>query len=74
MPLLPEHAPAVNAHPYFVLRAIVVEDARDLDMGLWTRSIQGREDSETRTRDHTPEIYEFAHTSTATGTPEHGRQ
>ncbi|KAI0769686.1 hypothetical protein BD413DRAFT_604807 [Trametes elegans] len=43
LPVLPAHAPLVDANPHLVLRAIVVEDARELDMSLWNRAIQAQE-------------------------------
>ncbi|KAI0779813.1 hypothetical protein C8Q74DRAFT_1350812 [Fomes fomentarius] len=50
LPVLHEHAPVVSANPHLILRAIVVENAGDLDMGLWNRSITAREECATRSR------------------------
>lgn len=46
--MLHAHAPLVNVNPHLILRAIVVEDAKDLDMALWNRAIQAREDAASR--------------------------
>ncbi|KAI0743824.1 hypothetical protein C8Q80DRAFT_1272461 [Daedaleopsis nitida] len=45
LPVLHSHAPLVNVNPHLILRAIVVEDAKDLDMALWNRAIRAREDA-----------------------------
>ncbi|KAI0829642.1 hypothetical protein BC628DRAFT_1055015 [Trametes gibbosa] len=44
LPVLPAHAPLVNVNPHLVLRAIIAEEAPDLDMSLWNRAIQAREE------------------------------
>ncbi|KAI0675021.1 hypothetical protein C8Q78DRAFT_1075364 [Trametes maxima] len=43
LPVLSAHAPLVNVNPRLVLRAIVLEEARDLDLSLWNRAIAARE-------------------------------
>ncbi|KAI0645415.1 hypothetical protein C8Q79DRAFT_1010382 [Trametes meyenii] len=43
LPVLSSHAPLVNVNPHLVLRAIVLEEARDLDLALWNRAIVARE-------------------------------
>ena len=43
--MLPTHAPLVSANPHVVLRAIVAQEARDLDMALWNRAIEAREEA-----------------------------
>ncbi|KAI0356202.1 hypothetical protein OH77DRAFT_1401713 [Trametes cingulata] len=45
LPVLSAHAPLVNVNPHLVLRAIVTEEARDLDMSLWNRAIEAQEES-----------------------------
>ena len=50
IPLLHAHAPPVDVNPRLVLRAIVVEEARDLDLDLWNRAIRAQEDTATRKR------------------------
>ncbi|KAH9855253.1 hypothetical protein C2E23DRAFT_857941 [Lenzites betulinus] len=44
LPVLSAHAPLVNVNPRLVLRAIIAEGAPDLDMVLWNRAIQAREE------------------------------
>ncbi|RDX50147.1 hypothetical protein OH76DRAFT_1349505 [Lentinus brumalis] len=48
VPVLHAHAPDVAVNPHLILRAIVAEEARDLDMPLWNRAIQAREDCDRR--------------------------
>ena len=43
--MLPTHAPLVSVNPHVVLRAIVAQEARDLDMALWNRAIEAREEA-----------------------------
>ncbi|KAI0373397.1 hypothetical protein BV20DRAFT_1049819 [Pilatotrama ljubarskyi] len=45
LPVLSAHAPLVNVNPHLVLRAIVTQEARDLDMSLWNRAIEAQEES-----------------------------
>ncbi|RPD78266.1 hypothetical protein L226DRAFT_567930 [Lentinus tigrinus ALCF2SS1-7] len=45
LPVLHAHAPDVGVNPRLILRAIVAEEARGLDMSLWNRAIQAREDA-----------------------------
>ena len=44
LPLLHAHAPLVDVNPRLVLRAIIVEEARDLDLALWNRAVQAQEE------------------------------
>ena len=48
LPVLHAHAPDVAVNPRLILRAIVAEEARGLDMALWHRAIQAREECERR--------------------------
>ena len=48
VPELHSHAPPVSINPHLILRAIVVREARGLDMALWNRAIQAREDDARR--------------------------
>ena len=41
--MLPTLAPLVSVNPHLILRAIVAEEAKDLDMALWNRAIDARE-------------------------------
>ncbi|KAI0334971.1 hypothetical protein GY45DRAFT_1367013 [Cubamyces sp. BRFM 1775] len=50
LPVLPAHAPIVDVNPRLVLRAIVAEEARDLDMALWNKAIQAQEECASRAR------------------------
>ncbi|KAH9942329.1 uncharacterized protein BXZ73DRAFT_97743 [Epithele typhae] len=43
-PILSATAPLVQVDPRLVLRAIIAQEARDLDMDLWNRAIQEQED------------------------------
>ncbi|KAL7281267.1 hypothetical protein ACG7TL_004575 [Trametes sanguinea] len=52
LPVLPAHAPDVEVNPRLVLRAIVAQEARDLDMALWNKAIEAREEVAARTRLH----------------------
>ncbi|TBU64533.1 hypothetical protein BD310DRAFT_806683 [Dichomitus squalens] len=56
------HAPPVDVNPRLVLRAIVVEEARDLDLDLWNRAIQAQENASTlkRNRDRETQRTEYA--------------
>ena len=45
IPVLHAHAPLVNVNPYLILRAIIAQEARDLDMALWNRAIESREEA-----------------------------
>lgn len=38
----------MNVNPYLVLRAIVAEEARDLDMSLWNCAIKAQEEAAQR--------------------------
>ncbi|KAI8975800.1 hypothetical protein BD414DRAFT_168793 [Trametes punicea] len=44
LPVLSAHAPLVDVNPHLVLRAILAEEARDLDMSLWNKAIEAREE------------------------------
>nr|VWO95836.1 Structural maintenance of chromosomes protein [Ganoderma boninense] len=48
LPLLHAHAPLVDVNPHLVLRAVIVEEARDLDLALWNRAIQAQEEAGAR--------------------------
>ncbi|KAI1796432.1 hypothetical protein LXA43DRAFT_969920 [Ganoderma leucocontextum] len=50
LPLLHAHAPLVDVNPHLVLRAVVVEEARDLDLALWNRAIHAQEEAGARKR------------------------
>ncbi|KAM5533347.1 hypothetical protein V8D89_013021 [Ganoderma adspersum] len=50
LPLLHSHAPLVDVNPHLVLRAVVVEEAPDLDLALWNRAIQAQEEAGARKR------------------------
>ena len=50
LPLLHSHAPLVDVNPHLVLRAVAVEEARDLDLALWNRAIQAQEEASARKR------------------------
>ncbi|KAI9067099.1 hypothetical protein FKP32DRAFT_1609620 [Trametes sanguinea] len=43
LPVLSAHAPNVEVNPRLVLKAIVAQEARDLDMALWNKAIEARE-------------------------------
>ncbi|KAL1942552.1 hypothetical protein VTO73DRAFT_6154 [Trametes versicolor] len=45
LPVLSAHAPLVNVNPHLVLRAIVAEEARDLDMSVWNSAIEAQEET-----------------------------
>ncbi len=50
LPLLHAHAPLVDVNPHLVLRAVIVEEARDLDLALWNHAIQAQEQAGARKR------------------------
>lgn len=53
LPVLHAHAPDVSVNPHLILRAIVAEEARNLDIALWNRAIQAREDCDRHQQAHT---------------------
>ncbi|CDO69294.1 hypothetical protein BN946_scf184976.g13 [Trametes cinnabarina] len=44
LPVLSAHAPDVAVNPRLVLKAIVAQEARDLDMAVWNKAIDAREE------------------------------
>ena len=45
MPVLPVLAPPVSVNPRLILRAIIAQEAPDLDLALWNRAIEAREEA-----------------------------
>ena len=45
MPVLPVLAPPVSVNPRLILRAIIAQEAPDLDLALWNHAIEAREEA-----------------------------